>query len=60
VTDKIKVQILKNDSIEQAVIANESYIKSETLTKELVFVLEIKIGTEIEFDELKTTILISK
>ncbi len=60
VTDKIKVQILKNDSIEQAVIANESYIKSETLTKELVFVSEITNGTEIEFDELKTTILISK
>ncbi len=60
VTDKIKVQILKNDSIEQAVIANELYIKSETLTKELVFVSEIINGTEIEFDELKTTILISK
>lgn len=60
VTDKIKVQILKNDNIEQAVIANESYIKSETLTKELVFVSEITNGTEIEFDELKTTILISK
>ncbi len=60
VTDKIKVQILKNDSIEQAVIANETYIKSETLTKELVFVSEITNGTEIEFDELKTTILISK
>ena len=60
VTDKIKVQILKNDSIEQAVIANESYIKSETLTKELIFVSEITNGTEIEFDELKTTIIISK
>jgi isoleucyl-tRNA synthetase len=60
VTDKIKVQLLKNDSIEQAVLANESYIKSETLTNELIFVSEIKNGTEIEFDELKTTILISK
>jgi isoleucyl-tRNA synthetase len=60
VTDKIKVQILKNDSIEQAVLANESYIKSETLTNELIFVSEIKNGTEIEFDELKTIILISK
>jgi isoleucyl-tRNA synthetase len=60
VTDKIKVQIAKNDSIEQAVLANESYIKSETLTKELIFVSEITNGTEIEFDELKTTILISK
>jgi len=60
VTDKIKVQILKNDSIEQAVIANESYIKSETLTNELIFVSEISNGTEVEFDELKTIILISK
>ena len=60
VTDKIKVQLLKNDSIEQAVLANESYIKSETLTNELIFVSEINNGTEIEFDELKTTLLISK
>ena len=60
VTDKIKVQILKNDSIEQAVLANESYIKSETLTNELIFVSEINNGTEIEFDEIKTILLISK
>ena len=60
VTDKIKVQIQKNDTIEQAVIANLSYIKSETLTNELIFVSEINNGTEIEFDELKTIILISK
>ena len=60
VTDKIKVQIQNNDIIEQAVAANESYIKSETLTNELIFVSEINNGTEIEFDELKTIILISK
>ena len=60
VTDKIKVQIQNNEIIEQAVAANESYIKSETLTNELIFVSEIKDGTEIEFDELKTIILISK
>ncbi|MES2863269.1 MAG: isoleucine--tRNA ligase [Bacteroidota bacterium] len=60
VTDKIKVQIQNNDTIEQAVTANLSYIKSETLTNELVFVSEINNGTEIEFDELKTIILISK
>ena len=53
-------KILKNDTIEQAVLANESYVKSETLTNELIFVSEIKNGTEIEFDELKTIILISK
>ncbi len=60
VTDKIKVQIQNNEVIEQAVAANESYIKSETLTNELIFVSEIENGTEIEFDELKTIILISK
>ena len=60
VTDKIKVQIQNNETIEQAVNANLSYIKSETLTNELIFVPEINNGTEIEFDELKTIILISK
>lgn len=60
VTDKIKVQLLKNDQIEQAVKANEGYIKSETLTNELVFVDQIENGTEIEFDDLKTIVLISK
>ncbi len=60
VTDKITVQIQNNETIEQAVNANLSYIKSETLTNELIFVSEINNGTEIEFDELKTIILISK
>ena len=60
VTDKIKVQIQNNETIEQAVQANLSYIQSETLTNELIFVSEIKNGIEIEFDELKTIILISK
>jgi isoleucyl-tRNA synthetase len=60
VTDKIHVQLLKNDTIEKAVKANESYIKSETLTKELIFVDQLENGTEIEFDELQTRVLISK
>lgn len=60
VTDKIKVQLQKESTIENAVRANESYIKSETLTNELIFVDEIKNGTEIEFDDLKTIVLISK
>lgn len=60
VTDKIKVQLECEPTIEAAVKANESYIKSETLTNELVFVDTIKNGTEIEFDDLKTVVLISK
>ena len=59
VTDKIKVHIQNNEIIEHAVKANMSYIKSETLTNELLFKENIENGTEIEFDELKTFILIS-
>ncbi|KGO81142.1 isoleucyl-tRNA synthase [Flavobacterium beibuense F44-8] len=60
VTDRIKVYLKDNQVLEQAVKSNESYIKSETLTDELIFNEEIENGTEIEFDEIKTLVLISK
>jgi isoleucyl-tRNA synthetase len=60
VTDKIKVQLKRNGILETAILRNEDYIKSETLTSALVFVDEIENGIEIEFDEIKTMILISK
>jgi isoleucyl-tRNA synthetase len=69
VTDKIKVHLQKNadpsqseqaKQLENAVKANESYIKSETLTETLVFEKNIDNGTEIEFDEIKTRITITK
>jgi isoleucyl-tRNA synthetase len=60
VTDKILVQILKNSVIEKAVSLNLEYIKSETLTNELVFADKIDNGTEIVFDNLETLISISK
>ncbi|UPZ16464.1 isoleucine--tRNA ligase [Flavobacterium humidisoli] len=60
VTDKIKVQIKRNGILEEAVLKNEDYIKSETLTDELVFADALENGTEIEFDDIKTIILISK
>jgi isoleucyl-tRNA synthetase len=60
VTDKIKVELQKNGILEDAILSNEAYIKSETLTESLVFVDEIINGTEIEFDDIKTTIVISK
>jgi isoleucyl-tRNA synthetase len=60
VTDKIKVQLQPMGMLEQAVNENESYIKSETLTEELVFSDGLSEGTEIEFDDIKTKILISK
>ncbi|WP_445453505.1 isoleucine--tRNA ligase [Flavobacterium sp. 25HG05S-40] len=60
VTDKIKVQLQHNDDLEKAVSANEAYIKSETLTETLDFVTTLNNGIEIEFDTIKTKILISK
>ncbi|MFI0491771.1 isoleucine--tRNA ligase, partial [Flavobacterium sp.] len=60
VTDKIKVHLQKNSVLEKAVKANEVYIKSETLTETLVFEENISDGTEIEFDEIKTKIAITK
>ncbi len=60
VTDKIKVQIQRSGELEQAIKNNESYIKDETLTEELNFVENLESGIEIEFDEIKTRILISK
>jgi len=60
VTDKIKVQIKRDGILEDAVSKNEDYIKSETLTDDLVFVDVLENGTEIEFDDIRTMILISK
>jgi isoleucyl-tRNA synthetase len=60
VTDRIKVYLKKNEMLQEAVLANEEYIKSETLTDELIFKEEVPDGTEIEFDDIKTLVLISK
>ena len=60
VTDKIMVQIKRSGLLEEAILKNEDYIKSETLTDNLVFVDALENGTEIEFDDIKTLILISK
>jgi isoleucyl-tRNA synthetase len=60
VTDKIKVRLQKSSSLEEAINSNIAYIKSETLTETLVFEEDLKNGTEIEFDTIKTRIIISK
>ena len=60
VTDKITVTMLNDETIQPAVQDNIDYIKSETLTEELIFAESINNGTEIEFDDLRTKILISK
>ena len=60
VTDKIKVQIQRSGGLEVAITNNGSYIKDETLTQELIFVDDLKNGIEIEFDDIKTKLLILK
>jgi isoleucyl-tRNA synthetase len=60
VTDKIKVHLQRNTELEKAVLANQTYIKSETLAEALVFEEMVENGTEIEFDDIKTIITITK
>ena len=60
VTDKVKVQIQQSGNLEQAVMDNISYIKSETLTENLVFVETVENGIIIEIDDMITKITITK
>ncbi|EAR13674.1 isoleucyl-tRNA synthetase [Polaribacter irgensii 23-P] len=60
VTDKIKLTVLNFENLQQSISENKAYIMSETLTEELVFVDELSNGTEIEFDTIKSKILIEK
>ncbi|AWG21002.1 isoleucine--tRNA ligase [Flavobacterium faecale] len=60
VTDKIKVHLQNNSILEAAVKENLNYIKSETLTEDLIFQEKIENGNEIEFDDIKTLIMITK
>jgi isoleucyl-tRNA synthetase len=60
VTDKIKVQIKTEDEVAEAIMANLEYIKSETLTNDLETVQYLENGIEIEFDQTKSIILITK
>lgn len=60
VTDKIKVQLQKDGMLEESVRENMSYIMSETLTESLGFEEALSNGAEIEFDEIRTKILITK
>jgi len=60
VTDKIKLTVLNFENLQKSITDNKAYIMSETLTKELVFVDTLSNGTEIEFDTIKSRILIEK
>ena len=60
VIDRIKLTVLKFEDLEESINNNKEYIMSETLTDELVFVDQLIDGSEIEFDTIKSKILIHK
>ena len=60
VTDKIKLTVLKFEDLEESINKNKEYIMSETLTEELVFVDQLIDGLDVEFDTIKSKILINK
>ena len=60
VTDRIKIVILYDDRIARAVEKNIDYMKSETLANSIDLKKDLKNGTEVDFDKIKTKILITK
>ncbi|QNK77086.1 isoleucine--tRNA ligase [Winogradskyella sp. PAMC22761] len=59
-TDRIDVQILKDDQIVKSISSNEAYIKSETLTEDLQIMDTLNNGIEIVFDDVNTKLFIKK
>ena len=60
VTDRIDVMLQKDKQIINAVDANMSYIKSETLTTKLEIIDNLNSGIEIAFDDVNTKLFIKK
>lgn len=60
VTDKVHIKLQQQPEILASVESNESYIKSETLTESIEFFETLENGIEIEFDDIKTKISITK
>ena len=60
VTDKIDVTLQKDEQVVNAVGANMTYIKSETLTNELEIIDKLDNGIEIAFDDVNTKLFIQK
>ncbi len=60
VTDRINVQLQKDDQIVKAVASNMDYIKTETLTEKLEIVEQLNNGIEIAFDAVNTRLFIIK
>ncbi|MEO8935163.1 MAG: isoleucine--tRNA ligase [Xanthomarina sp.] len=60
VTDRIDVQLQKDERIVDAVQTNMAYIKAETLTEKLEIIDQINNGIEVIFDDVNTRLFIKK
>ena len=60
VTDRIDVTLQRDKHIVNAIDANMTYIKSETLTNELEIIDKLDNGIEIAFDDVNTKLFIQK
>ena len=60
ITDRIQIRLQAQPALQAAVIANEAYIKNETLTDSITFVESLPEGEEIAFDEVTTRIVVPK
>ena len=59
VTDRIRILLQQQDTLEKAVRANEAYIKAETLANEILFADTLQ-GEEVAFDDIVTKIAVEK
>ena len=62
VTDKIVLEIKKNDEIDSAIIKHKDYIAAQTLAIEVVLVDKCNQNQtkEVEIDDIKTCMSIEK
>lgn len=59
-TDRIAVQLQKDEQIINAINKNLDYIKTETLTETLEIIDQLNDGIEIAFDDVNTKLFIQK
>lgn len=60
VTDRIEVQLLKDDQLVDALAENEAYVKAEVLANNIAWVTESFSGEVVEFEDIKTELSLKK
>jgi len=60
VTDKINLKIQKDIILEKAIFENQEYILSETLAEKLEVLDDLNTGIELEFDNIKSKLHLTK